>query len=872
MKASVQNKVVLGFAMSLFALAVLGWLSYRTTENLIATQALVSHTHEVIATLELGLALLTDAETSQRGFLLTGDERFLIDCQAAQSKIGGWLEKIRQLTRDNSRQQQRLAALESLITQRLAVLNSRIKLRQEQGLQAAADAVALRQGKDLMLQVWESISEMRAEEDRLLADRQQAADLGAKSSILAIETGSILAGGLGLMAVLKIRRDLKLREQSEALLKHERYLLKELMDNAEEDIYFKDRDGRFLRINRHHATRFGLGDPALAVGKTDFDFFTPEHAQQARDDEQTVMRSGRPFIQEEKETWPDGRETWAATIKLPLRDAAGNVAGTFGLSRDITASRRSQEELDRFFALSLDFLCIASADGYFKRISPAVTDILGWSVGEFLARPFIEFVHPDDRDATRREVEKQVHAGEKVLRFENRYQHKDGSWRVLSWRSIPQPGGLMYATARDVTEQKAAEAELRRSRAVFENLFVSLPGLYLVLTPELKIAAVSDAYLKATMTRRAEITGRGLFEIFPDNPGDPKATGTSNLRTSLNRVLKNAEPDTMAIQKYDVRRPDGVFEERFWSPVNSPVLGANREIEYIIHRVEDVTDFVRQKQPPAANDAELRVRMEQMQAEIFLSSQKVQAANQQLEAVNKELEAFSYSVSHDLRAPLRHIDGFAEMMQQTATTLDDSGKRYLSIISDAAKRMGALIDDLLVFSRMGRSEMRRSTVNLDELVAETRTELGRDLNGRNIQWEISSLPEVDGDRPMLKQVWVNLIANAVKYTGQRERAEIKIRCRQNPAGELEFSVADNGAGFDMQYAHKLFGVFQRLHLNEEFEGTGIGLANVRRIILRHGGKTWAEGKVDAGATFYFTLPAANHNGNTHDNIKTHTLG
>ncbi|MEI9960801.1 MAG: ATP-binding protein [Limisphaerales bacterium] len=202
-----------------------------------------------------------------------------------------------------------------------------------------------------------------------------------------------------------------------------------------------------------------------------------------------------------------------------------------------------------------------------------------------------------------------------------------------------------------------------------------------------------------------------------------------------------------------------------------------------------------------------------------------------------------------------HIDGFAEMLQQTsAKTLDASGQRYLGIISDSAKRMGTLIDDLLVFSRMGRSEMRRTDVNMDEMVAETLRDMASDLKDRKIKWDIEPLPMVNVDRPMLKQVWVNLLSNAVKYTRHREEAEIKVRCRKNDSGDFEFSVYDNGAGFDMQYAHKLFGVFQRLHLNEEFEGTGIGLANVRRIILRHGGRTWAEGKIDAGATFYFTLP------------------
>ncbi|HEY1663278.1 MAG TPA: ATP-binding protein [Verrucomicrobiae bacterium] len=230
----------------------------------------------------------------------------------------------------------------------------------------------------------------------------------------------------------------------------------------------------------------------------------------------------------------------------------------------------------------------------------------------------------------------------------------------------------------------------------------------------------------------------------------------------------------------------------------------------------------------------------------------------QLEAANKELEAFSYSVSHDLRAPLRHVDGFVDMLRKsTKDTIGATGQRYLDIISGAAKRMGALIDDLLVFSRMGRTEMRRTQVNMDGLVAESISEMAQDLQGRAIEWDITPLPEVNGDLAMLRQVWVNLISNAVKYSRDRSPAKIAIHSRDLNEREVEFSVQDNGAGFDMQYAGKLFGVFQRLHLNEEFEGTGIGLANVRRIILRHAGNTRAEGKIGEGATFYFTMPKTN---------------
>jgi light-regulated signal transduction histidine kinase (bacteriophytochrome) len=244
-----------------------------------------------------------------------------------------------------------------------------------------------------------------------------------------------------------------------------------------------------------------------------------------------------------------------------------------------------------------------------------------------------------------------------------------------------------------------------------------------------------------------------------------------------------------------------------------------------------------------------------MEAEIFRSSQEVKAANEKLRTANEELESFSYSVSHDLRAPLRHIDGFVDLLRKQAMQkLNERENRYLNIIANSARQMGALIDDLLVFSRMSRSELRRVRVASKSLLDEAISAAQNDVNGRQIKWKIDALPEVEADPAMLRQVWVNLINNAVKYTRTRNVAEIEVGCKDGPDDELVFFVRDNGVGFDMQYVQKLFGVFQRLHRADEFEGTGIGLANVRRIVFRHGGRTWAEGKPDGGATFYFSLP------------------
>jgi len=234
---------------------------------------------------------------------------------------------------------------------------------------------------------------------------------------------------------------------------------------------------------------------------------------------------------------------------------------------------------------------------------------------------------------------------------------------------------------------------------------------------------------------------------------------------------------------------------------------------------------------------------------------ELQLRGELLEAANKELEAFSYSVSHDLRAPLRHIDGYASLLSKAVgDSLNEKARRYLQTISDSAKQMGQLIDDLLVFSRMGRQEMLHTTVNLDQLVKTILYDLRLDLQGREISWTIDTLPEVPGDPAMLRQVFVNLISNAIKFTSTRPIAKIAIGLERKSAGEITVFVRDNGVGFDMQYLGKLFGVFQRLHRADEFEGTGIGLANVRRIVHRHGGRVWAEGIPDQGATFYVTLP------------------
>jgi PAS domain S-box-containing protein len=712
-------------------------LSYRATTRLTATLDMVAHAHEVIASLEAVQATLTEVEAEQRGYLLTGARPFLNDREAAMVRLREKLARLTKLTADNPNQTKYLARLSPAVTSRLALLDERIKRFQKSGREAAADAEALLQGKDLMDQIRREIADMGAEENRLLTDREQTARVRTNLGIAAIASSSGLGILAGVLAFALLRRDLRLRQQAEAALQESRALLESILDHTPALVFLKDLQGRYLFVNRRFEQVSGRSRLELK-GKTVFDLSPPDLAQIAATHQQTVVATGEPVEVEETVLYSDGPRPHLA-VKFPLRDAAGKIYATAGISTDVTERKRMEEALReakdqlekrvqertaelaranealrqnerRFRALieqGGDSIAVINAENKILYLSPAVTAVEGYTPDELIGRSGLEHTHPDDLPRLQEVVQKLLAQPGKPMPLVWRRRHKNGHWIWLEGVGTnlindPAVGGIV-TNYRDITERKKAEEEIR---------------------------------------------------------------------------LLNAELE-----------------------------------------------------------------------------QRVRLRTAQLEAANKELESFSYSVSHDLRAPLRHVDGFVDMLaRHSGDKLDDRGRRYLKVITDAARQMGNLIDDLLVFSRMGRMELRRHSVDLNALVHEAVTGLQSDLAGREIIWKIFPLPQVQADAAMLRQVLANLIGNAVKYTRPRQPAEIEIAAANPTATELVFFVRDNGVGFDMQYVHKLFGVFQRLHRAEEFEGTGIGLANVQRIIHRHGGRAWDEGKIDGGATFYFTLP------------------
>ena len=396
----------------------------------------------------------------------------------------------------------------------------------------------------------------------------------------------------------------------------------------------------------------------------------------------------------------------------------------------------------------------------------------------------------------------------------------------------------------------------------FRALFEAAPGLYLVLDPIFNIVAVSDAYLAATMTKRDEIIGRGIFDVFPDNPDDPAATGVANLRTSLERVRARRVADTMAVQKYDIRRPEeegGGFEVRYWSPRNSPVLDEHKRLRYIIHRVEDVTEFVNLQARETEQEAlthELRERTSAMEAEILRRSVELQETNEQLRAANSAKNDFLSRMSHELRSPLGAVMGFGQLL--AFADLEEEHKYKVSMILKASEHLLGIVDEVLDISRVeeGTLSISAEVVPLQPLL-EDALELMRPL-AENMDVVIRPMTFAPGngyvfaDSQRLKQVVINVIANAIKYN--RRGGEVRVAVDSADGNRTRIGVTDTGKGIEQASLEKLFVAFERLDAAADgIEGTGLGLAVSRNLIEAMGGTIGAASEPGVGSVFFIEL-------------------
>jgi signal transduction histidine kinase len=405
----------------------------------------------------------------------------------------------------------------------------------------------------------------------------------------------------------------------------------------------------------------------------------------------------------------------------------------------------------------------------------------------------------------------------------------------------------------------------------FEKLFGSCPDLYLILNPDLKIIAVTEAYLLATMTKKDDIVGKHVFEVFPDNPNDKEAEGVSNVRASLEYVLENKTANTMAVQKFDIRNPEkDEFEVRYWSPKNIPVLGAGHELLYIIHKVEDVTEFVRLKENENKQQlihTTLMNQSERMENEIMARAQEIQEANNHLLTLNKELtektielkrsndelDQFASIAAHDIQAPFRTVGMSLDLIEEeVGKTLSPEGLSAFDRIKVARERIKTLIQNLLDFARVTQHPEPFQSVNTHDVVSDILKLLGETKSNITID---CPLPIIRADYSQMFQLFQNLINNAIKF---QDKSDPIIHISGIELTDTyQFSIKDNGIGIEPKYFNKIFQVFQRLHNQSQFPGTGLGLSICKKIVERHGGKIWVESELKKGTTFSFIIPKIN---------------
>jgi PAS domain S-box-containing protein len=655
---------------------------------------------------------------------------------------------------------------------------------------------------------------------------------------------------------VSVIEDITERKQAEEARRQAEEKYRAIFENAIEGIYQTTPEGAFLAANPAMARILGYASPEELVRERR-DIAKQGYADpRDRDEFKRRIDADGVVNSFEYEAWrKDGSKVCVFENARVVRDQAGRVLYYEGSMEDVTERKRAEEALRESQALYRSLVVHIPAgmfrkdrEGRYVFVNDRFCQLKGVSVDEILGKTPQEFAeYQSAKEAAdrgkvvprqRTSVTQGAEHHELIMRtgqsieLEESYPQPDG--RVEYFQVVKSPvfgpdgqvigsQGIQF----DITERREAEAALRESEQRFVQFMRNLSGLAYIKNLEGRYVFVNDAYERTFGIPVADWLGKTSDEFFSTGVAVRRPQDAAHMLAERSLLVTTEEVSTKA----------GL---RFFNTIEFPIVRPDEPL--LLGGISmDVTEIRQAQDEVQQLNTHLELRVRERTAE--------------LEAVNQELEAFSYSVSHDLRAPLRAIDGFARILvDEHAGALSVEGQRVLNVVIKESERMGRLIDDLLAFSRIGRQSLQPAEIDLAALVGEVYREQAAQAPAREIQLQVTSLPRANADPALIRQVLANLIGNAIKYTRKRKLAQIEVGGSVHGSENLYY-VKDNGAGFDPRYADKLFGVFQRLHSEAEFEGTGVGLALVQRIINRHGGRVWAESQVDQGATFFFTLPS-----------------
>jgi len=811
-KISFERKLFTGFVAVIMLIAVLSIFSSYYSNKRISTAQWVEHTNDVLSEAQQILSITKDIESEGRGYIITGDSAYLGYFPISKEGVFNHIKALKDLTKDNSSQQERIEALSILINKRIDFSQQGIQLRNEKGFDAAQKLMMTRLGKIYTDKIRAITAEIEQEENSLLVRRQEENNKSIVSFNRAFFVFLTAVFVLLVIILFSVRNNITVRKKAEEELRESEEQVQTIFDAAPDAVIVINDSGKIVKWNPKAEILFGWKENEVKeklLSETIIpDRFRAIHSKGL----ENFLRTGEgPLL---------GRiiETCAITKDNTELDVALNIAATpkikgrylfVGFVRDITGQKRAEKKFEGLLEAAPDAMVIVNEKGKIVLINKQTEILFGYARYELIGKP-VELLIPHDFHSRHRGHRDKYFMDPRVRSMGAGLElfavRRDGMQFPVEISLSPlqtEEGLLVSASVRDITDRKKAEEK-------FRSLLDAAPDATVIVNEKGIIQMINRQTENLFGYIRNEMIGQSVELLIPtDLRNKHEHHRESFFRAPKVRTM-GAGIELNAVKKSGIKFP----VEISLSPIQT------EEGLLVSASVRDIS---------------LRKGLEI-----------------ELRKTNAELEAFTYSVSHDLRAPLRGIIGFTAILEEEyASKLDDEARRITSVIKNNTLKMGHLVDDLLAFSRMGKQELMKTDIDTKEMVNEIVNELTQE--GNKIGWNILTLPFVQADANTIRQVWINLISNAIKYSSTKEESRIEIGSYPQD-GHIVFYVKDNGVGFDEEYKHKLFKVFQRLHDAEEFEGTGVGLAIVEKIVSRHGGKAWAEGKENEGACFSFSLP------------------